>query len=111
MYGILNTCFMLSRYLEFYFRHNDILAVNNDLTETLPISTLFDWTSILATSVKRNLEEHILPPYIDYKESVDLIMNKLQIFMVNIDHNRLEPFEDYSIVIDTQPLHYKVDDG
>ena len=75
-----------------------LFAVNNELTQTLPISTLFNWISIIANNVKRNLEEHLLQQSMDYKESVDLVMNNQEL-------------EDYSMVIDTQPLDYKADDG
>ena len=40
MYEMLNALFKLSRYLESYYFHDDVLAVNND--QILPILTLFD---------------------------------------------------------------------
>ena len=110
MYGILIICLKISRYLESYYRYEDILAVNNKQSKTLPILTLFDWVSILANNMKRKLEEHILPPSITYKESLELILNILRADMVNIDNYRLDPdsyqLEDYTMVTD-----YRIYDG
>ena len=34
MYTVLNMCFKVSRYIESYYRYDDVLAVNNDTTQT-----------------------------------------------------------------------------
>ena len=62
MYKITNKCFKASRYIESYYRYDDILAVNNDTTVTLPISELFGWLNRLSNEVKRDLKENIIPP-------------------------------------------------
>ena len=67
MYTIINMCFKVSRYLESYYRYDDILAVNNDLTVTFGISTIFDWIESLSNEVKRDLKGKILPPSSKYR--------------------------------------------
>ena len=53
-YTIINNCFGLSRFLESYYRHDDVLAINNDLTRTLSISDLYSYISKLTNEVKRD---------------------------------------------------------
>ena len=96
MYVILNICFKVSRYLESYYRYVDLLAVNNKLTETLQISTSFAWVSKLAKKVKRDLEEHALPPTSTYKDSLDLILNNPGVVMENIERFRSDPSSSQS---------------
>ena len=107
-------CFKVSRYLESYCRHDDILAVNNDLSVILGISTIFDWIENLFNEVKRDLKGKILLPSIKYKESMDLILNNLRAVAVNIDYNLLKEgsyqLEDYTLVMDNRPVDYKSDD-
>ena len=52
MYTILNMCFKVSRYIESYYRYDD-LAVSNGTTQTLLISDIFDWIDRLSNEVKR----------------------------------------------------------
>ena len=115
MYGILNICFKINRYLESRYSYDDVLAVNNNSNLLLPISKeTLPMISILANNIKRNLEEHILLPSITYKESLDVILDNLRATAVNIDHYRLDPgfyqLEDYTMVTDTQLSDYRTDD-
>ena len=57
LYIIINTCFGVSRFIESYYRHDDVLAVNNDLTRTLSIFDLLGYVAKLTNEVKRDLKE------------------------------------------------------
>ena len=59
-YTVLNMCFKTSRYLELYYRYDDILAVNNDLTVSYYVPTIFGWIDKLSNELKRDLKEKIL---------------------------------------------------
>ena len=115
MYTILNMWFKLSRYIESYYRYDDILAVNNDTTVTLPISELFSWLDKLSNEVKRDYKGKVLPPSSTYQKSMDHIIYHLWAVAVNIDYNLLIPnsyqLEDYTLVFDTRQVDYKEDDG
>ena len=82
MYTIINICFKISQYIESDYRHDDILAVNNDTIATLPISELFGWIEKLSNEVKRDLKANMLPPSSTYQESVDHIMYHLRAIAV-----------------------------
>ena len=75
MCTVLNMFFKVSRYLETYYRYDDILAVNNGTTQTLLISNLFDWIDRLTNEIKRDLKDKILPASVRYKDSIDLIIH------------------------------------
>ena len=51
-YTIINNCFGLTRFLESYYRYDDVLAVNNDLSRTLSISDLYCYITKLPTKSK-----------------------------------------------------------
>ena len=76
MYTVINTCFKVSRYIESYYRYDDILAVNSDL---------FAWLDKLSNEVKRDLKENILPPSNTFQASMDHIIWNLRAVAVNID--------------------------
>ena len=115
MYTVINMCFKVSRYIESFYRHDDVLAVNNDVTRTLSISDLFAWLEKLFNEVKRNLKEKILPPFITYQEIMDHILYNLRAVAVNIDYNLLIPnsyqLKDYNLVFDNRQKDYREDDG
>ena len=60
MYTIINMCFKISRYLESYYRYDDILAVNNDLNVTLGILTVYEWLKDLYHLEKNDLKGDFL---------------------------------------------------
>ena len=105
-YTIIITCFSISRFIESYYRYDDVLAVNLDLSKTLSISELYTWLERIFNQVKRDLKEKILPPSQTYEESMETILYNLRAVAVNIDFSMLIPksyqLEDYHMVFDKE---------
>jgi hypothetical protein len=113
VYEILNFLFKVSRYLETYYRWDDILIIDLDINKKLAICDFWKNIEVGFENMKLYLQSKKLPNTVEYKPGLDMIINDLRIARVYIDTSEFTPNswqqKDYAAIW-SQIIIYGVDD-
>jgi hypothetical protein len=90
VYSIIRGLHQASRYLETYFRYDDILTILPDLENKLEISIFYISMNKLFNDMKIILLSDSLPATEFYRSQIELIFANLRAARVNIDPETLE---------------------